>query len=193
MSEKKQIVIIDNHDSFTYNLYQIFDEHPLCDITVIQSDKVDVAQLEKYNQIVLSPGPDVPSSYPILFDILDTYKSSKPILGVCLGHQTIGEYFGGKLINLSAVFHGQQKTINILKQEDLLFKDINLTTVVGLYHSWAIAPDSLPSDIEITAVSSDDIIMAISHKMYNIKGIQFHPESYITVEGEKMINNWIEQ
>lgn len=192
MSIKKQIVIIDNHDSFTYNLFQIFDEHPACDIHVIQHDKVILSELVSFDQIVLSPGPDVPQSYPILTQIITKYKGVKPILGVCLGHQTIGEYFGAKLSNLAKVYHGQQLQLQIV-QEDYLFKGIPNHSLVGLYHSWALEQENFPDSLSITALSSDNIIMAITHKVYNIKGIQFHPESFMTEKGREMIHNWIEQ
>lgn len=192
MSIKKQIVIIDNHDSFTYNLFQLFDEHPACEIQVIQHDKVILSELAFFDQIVLSPGPDVPQSYPVLSQVITAYKGVKPILGVCLGHQTIGEYFGAKLSNLAKVYHGQQLPLQIVK-EDYLFKGIPNHSLVGLYHSWALEQDHFPDSLSVTALSSDNIIMAITHNVYNIKGIQFHPESYMTEKGREMIHNWIEQ
>ncbi|MDR0228691.1 MAG: aminodeoxychorismate/anthranilate synthase component II [Flavobacteriaceae bacterium] len=193
MSTNKQIVIIDNYDSFTYNLYQLFDEHPQCSITVIPSNEVILEDIEKYDQIVLSPGPDIPSTYPVLFDILERFKATKPILGVCLGHQTIGEFFGGELINLTQVFHGQQRQLQVIEKEELLFKGITINSPIGLYHSWALKRENLPSSLVLTAVSNDGVVMGICHRKYNIKGIQFHPESYMTKEGKQMIANWIEQ
>lgn len=190
MSEIKQIVIIDNHDSFTYNLVQLFDENEQCDITVIPHDQVVLEDLDTFDMLVLSPGPDVPSSYPILFRILDRYKGIKPILGVCLGHQTIGEYFGATLENLSLVYHGQSTQLTLLN-EDVLFSDITDSITVGLYHSWALSPTNLPKDIEVLAVSQEGVIMSIRHRLYDIKGVQFHPESYITSHGREIINNWI--
>lgn len=191
--QQKKIVIIDNHDSFTYNLYQIFDEHPNCAIDVIQNDKVALNKLEQYNQIVFSPGPDIPKKYPVMFDILSKYKETKPILGVCLGHQAIAEFFGAQLINLNNVYHGQQHEIEIDTSSELLFQSISQHTRVGLYHSWAVKADNLPGDLKVTAWSKEGIIMAIRHRVYNVRGIQFHPESYMTDEGKKMIANWIEQ
>lgn len=190
MSEIKQIVIIDNHDSFTYNLVQLFDENEYCDITVIAHDQVILEDLDTFDMLVLSPGPDVPSSYPILFRILDRYKGVKPILGVCLGHQTIGEYFGATLENLPSVYHGQPTHLTLLK-EDTLFSDIIEPITVGLYHSWALSPTDLPRDIEVLALSQDGVIMSIRHKEYDIKGVQFHPESYITSHGREIVNNWV--
>lgn len=192
MSQKKEIIIIDNRDSFTYNLYQIFDEHPLCNITVVYSDQVDLDELDQYDQLVLSPGPDVPRAYPILFEILMRYEDTKPILGVCLGHQAIGEYYGATLYNVARVFHGQTRTLELVTP-DLLFQNVTNNTQVGLYHSWALAHDNFPKELLITAISNDKVLMAFRHQTKNIRGIQFHPESYITTEGRQMLANWIEQ
>lgn len=192
MSQKKEIIIIDNRDSFTYNLYQIFDEHPLCTVDVVYSDQVNLDDLARYDQLVFSPGPDVPQAYPVLFDILARYENTKPILGVCLGHQAIGEYYGATLYNASQVFHGQARALELITP-DLLFKDIENHTSVGLYHSWALAQENFPDILTITAMSSDQVIMAFRHQSKNIRGIQFHPESYITKQGRQMIANWIEQ
>ncbi|MBB1149800.1 gamma-glutamyl-gamma-aminobutyrate hydrolase family protein [Myroides sp. NP-2] len=192
MSQKKEIIIIDNRDSFTYNLYQLFDEHPLCSVTVVYSDQVKLDDLARYDQLVLSPGPDVPRAYPILFDILARYEDHKPILGVCLGHQAIGEYYGATLYNVEQVFHGQARSLELVTP-DLLFQNIADKTQVGLYHSWALAQCDFPKELLITAVSSDNVLMAFRHQTKNIRGIQFHPESYITTAGRQMIANWIEQ
>jgi len=192
MSQKKEIIIIDNRDSFTYNLYQIFDEHPLCNIHIVQSDQVQLDDLAVYDQLVLSPGPDVPRAYPILFDIIARYEHSKPILGVCLGHQAIGEYYGAELYNIAQVFHGQTRFLQLLTP-DLLFNNIPDQTPIGLYHSWALSPQNFPETLEITAMSNDQIIMAFAHKTKNVRGIQFHPESYMTPAGRQMLANWIEQ
>ncbi|MBB1140106.1 aminodeoxychorismate/anthranilate synthase component II [Myroides sp. WP-1] len=192
MSQKKEILIIDNRDSFTYNLYQLFDEHPCCNIHVQYSDEINIDDLERYDQLVISPGPDVPSAYPILFEILARYEHTKPILGVCLGHQAIGEYYGAQLYNVQHVFHGQARALELVTP-DLLFNNIENHTVVGLYHSWALAPDRFPSTLTVTAISSDQVIMAFRHQTKNVRGIQFHPESYITQKGRQMIANWIEQ
>ncbi len=191
MSKKKEIVIIDNHDSFTYNLYQIFDEHPNCNITVVQSDEIKIEELKRFDKLVLSPGPDVPMAYPILFEIIKTYENTKPILGVCLGHQTIGIYYGAELYNLSKVYHGQQNALNIVVQ-DVLFESVANNSLVGLYHSWALKAENFPPSLIITAYSNNNIVMAFKHRTKNIRGIQFHPESYMTVEGRMMLNNWID-
>lgn len=191
MSKKKEIVIIDNHDSFTYNLYQIFDEHPNCNITVVQSDKIKVEDLVAFDKLVLSPGPDVPEAYPILFDIIEAYENTKSILGVCLGHQTIGTYYGAELYNLDKVYHGQRNSLKIV-ESDILFKSIFQNSIIGLYHSWALKTENLPPSLIITAYSDNNIIMAFKHRTKDIRGIQFHPESYMTLDGKTMIHNWID-
>lgn len=193
MSKTKQIVIIDNQDSFTYNLNQIFEQHPFCNVVVVSSENLNIEDLEPYDQIVLSPGPDTPSAYPILFEVIDLYQHTKPILGVCLGHQTIAEYFGGKLINLEKPFHGEKTALSFMDNKDVLFKGIADPCLVGLYHSWAVDKDTLPKELGITALSQQGVIMGISHKYYPICGIQFHPESYMSNQGIQIINNWIEQ
>ncbi|MEC4115160.1 anthranilate synthase component II [Myroides pelagicus] len=193
MSVQKQIVIIDNHDSFTYNLYQLFDENPNCQITVVRNDEVSVEDIDQYDQIVFSPGPDIPNKSPIMYRVLDMYKGIKPILGVCLGHQAIGDYFGARLINLEQVYHGQQRALHICDESERLFDGVKQNSLVGLYHSWALEKESFPEDLVITAFSEDGVIMGIRHRIYNISGIQFHPESYMTGVGIKMIDNWIEQ
>lgn len=193
MSLSKRIVIIDNYDSFTYNLFQIFDQYPNCSVKVIPFDKVVVEDLKEFDQIVFSPGPDVPSSYPILGEILQTYKGEKPILGVCLGHQAIGEFFGATLYNLPQVYHGQKQALILNEKQEGLYQGLVEPIYVGLYHSWALSKENFPKELEITAWSEQGIIMSISHINYNIKGIQFHPESYMCEQGAKLINNWIEQ
>lgn len=192
MSQPKQIVIIDNHDSFTYNLFQLFDENPHCQITVLKNDEVTLEQLAAFDKIVLSPGPDVPGSYPILFEIITRFKGVKPILGVCLGHQTIGEYFGATLVNLPLVYHGKQSNLTLLADE-VLFQKLTSPIVVGLYHSWALDIATIAEPLVVTALSAEGVVMGIAHCNYNIKGIQFHPESFMTEQGRQMINNWIEE
>ncbi|MTG98747.1 MULTISPECIES: anthranilate synthase component II [Myroides] len=193
MSQKKQIIIIDNHDSFTYNLYQLFDEHPDCDVTVVQNDQINLDAISSFDQIVFSPGPDIPQKSPIMYQVLEKYKETKPILGICLGHQAIGDYFGATLFNLPDVLHGQQRSLCILDSGELLFRGVANNSTVGLYHSWALAAESIPPELIVTAVSTDGIIMGIRHQEYNIRGIQFHPESFMTEQGAMMIKNWIEQ
>lgn len=187
---KKKVILIDNHDSFTGNLYQIFDEYPKCTINVVSISQVNIPEIDAYDNIVISPGPDVPKSYPKIFDILEKYSSNKSILGVCLGHQCMIEFFGGKIKNLQQVYHGKQELIEVSTDEKL-FHGLNSKIKVGLYHSWAADDSCLPSTLETTAISSQNIIMAVSHKTWDCKGIQFHPESYMTEKGKEIINNWL--
>ena len=187
-----RIVLMDNHDSFTGNLYQIFDENIHCKIEVFPSDGIDLKKLRVYDKIVFSPGPDIPSSYPQLSEILHEYSSSKSILGVCLGHQAIIEHWGGKLKNLSTVFHGQKQSIKI-DTSCSLFSGLPETIEVGLYHSWAADKNYLPDCFSVTGINSTGTIMAVSHKNLDCQGIQFHPESYMTFYGRQILDNWVKE
>ncbi len=186
----KRIILIDNHDSFTGNLFQLFDENPSCSIDVVSVSNVVVEDLDLYDGLVISPGPDVPSAYPQLFEILAKYSSSKSILGVCLGHQTLVEFFGGKLYNLAHVAHGKQENIRVDPHQKL-FSNLNPIQEVGLYHSWAADPHFLPECLRVTAQTNSGTIMAFEHKTLDCMGIQFHPESYMTTYGKEMIDNWL--
>lgn len=184
-----KIVIIDNYDSFTYNLSHLVKELG-AEVTVYRNDQFDLSQLADFDKIILSPGPGIPSEAGLLLDVIKNYSGKKPILGVCLGEQAIGEAFGGKLINLSKVFHGVQTPVT-QEHNDYIFDGLNTTFQVGRYHSWVVDADSLPSCLEITALSEEGQIMALKHKEFDIRGIQFHPESVLTPDGKKMICNWI--
>ncbi len=186
-----KIVIIDNYDSFTYNLSHLIKEMG-AKVEVLRNDQFELKDLHKYDKIVLSPGPGIPSEAGLLTDVIRTYKDKKPILGVCLGHQAIGEVFGAKLENLSEVVHGVATPCHII-QEDTIFRGLPQTITVGRYHSWVIAKQELPDCLEVTALSEDLNIMAIKHKKYDIHGIQFHPESILTPEGKTIIKNFINQ
>ena len=185
-----RIVIIDNYDSFTYNLYHLVTELG-ADVTVIRNDEFQLDDLEMYDKILLSPGPGVPSEAGLLLDVIRHYAGRKPILGVCLGEQAIAEAFGGKLINLDHVYHGIQSDI-ILSEKDYLFHALPNHVRVGRYHSWVVDKNELPKDLEVTAVSRDGNVMAIQHKAYDVHGIQFHPESVLTPHGKQMIKNWLD-
>lgn len=186
----KQIVIIDNYDSFTYNLSHLVKELG-ANVTVFRNDQFELGDLEKFDKIILSPGPGIPTEAGLLMDVIKTYAGQKPILGVCLGHQAIGESFGGTLTNLSEVFHGVQTPIQVI-EDDYIFDGLDKKIDVGRYHSWVIDAKSLKStDLEITATSNEGQVMAIRHKTYDIRGIQFHPESVLTPDGKTMINNWL--
>ncbi len=185
-----KVLLVDNYDSFTYNLAQILSESKLCYFEIVKNDKIDINKIKFYDKILLSPGPGVPENAGKLLKILNNFYDKKNILGVCLGMQAIAEYFGGKIYNLKKVYHGIDTKIKI-NNKNLLFKGLPQKIKVGLYHSWAVDKTKLPENLKITAISNDNIIMAIAHKKYNIFGVQFHPESYITNYGKKIIENWL--
>ena len=184
-----KVVIIDNYDSFTYNLSHLIKSLG-AEVTVVRNDQFELQDLESFNKIVLSPGPGIPSEAGLLLDVIRTYAGKKPILGVCLGHQAIGEVFGGKLVNLSDVFHGVATPCHIVA-DDPIFSGLERDITIGRYHSWVVANEDLPECLEVTAVSDEGQIMALRHKHLNIRGIQFHPESVLTPDGKKMIQNWL--
>ncbi len=184
-----KIVIIDNYDSFTYNLAHLVKELGT-EVTVLRNDQFKLDDLEVYSKIILSPGPGIPSEAGLLCDVIRRYAGHKPILGVCLGHQAIGEVFGGKLENLSDVFHGVA-TEGTQFGNDALFSGLPRRITMGRYHSWVVSKDNFPSCLEVTAESDEGQIMALKHKELNVRGIQFHPESVLTPEGRKMLQNWL--
>ena len=178
-----KIVIIDNYDSFTYNLSHLVKELG-AEVDVLRNDQFELPQLEQYSKIILSPGPGIPSEAGLLLDVIKTYAGRKPILGVCLGHQAIGEVFGAKLENLSEVFHGVA-TEGTQFGNDPLFSGLPSRITMGRYHSWVVSKDGFPDCLEITAESDEGQIMALCHKTLNIRGIQFHPESVLTPRGAR--------
>ena len=184
-----KIVIIDNYDSFTYNLSHLVKELG-AEVTVYRNDQFTLNQLDVFDKIILSPGPGIPSEAGLLLDVIKSYAGRKPILGVCLGHQAIGEAFGGKLENLSDVFHGVATPCHIIV-DDPIFSGIERDITIGRYHSWVVSREGFPECLEITAVSKEGQIMALRHKTLNIRGIQFHPESVLTPDGKKMLQNWL--
>ena len=184
-----KIVIIDNYDSFTYNLSHLLKELG-ADVTVVRNDKFELKDLEQYDKIVLSPGPGIPSEAGLLLDVIRTYAGRKPILGVCLGHQAIGEVFGASLENLKEVYHGVQ-TEGTQLGNDYIFDGLPERVMMGRYHSWVVAKDSVPESLEVTAMSDDGEIMAMCHRQYDIHGIQFHPESVLTPEGKTIVGNFL--
>ncbi len=185
-----KLLILDNYDSFTYNLVHAVKELGLSDIEVVRNDKITLDEIEQFERIILSPGPGVPSEAGLLLAIIKRYAPSKPILGICLGHQAIGESFGARLVNLKEVHHGVQSKIKLL-DDPQLFRGLGDTLEVGRYHSWVISPENLPDCIEITALSEEGEIMALKHKEYNVRGLQFHPESILTPQGKEILNNWL--
>ena len=185
-----KIVIIDNYDSFTYNLSHLVKELG-ADVTVFRNDKFLLNEIEQYDKIILSPGPGIPSEAGLLLDVIRTYRGRKPMLGVCLGHQAIGEVFGARLTNLSTVYHGVA-TEGTQYGNDPIFRGMPKRIIMGRYHSWVVDSTSLPECLEVTAMSDDGYIMALRHRHYDIHGIQFHPESVLTPEGKQIVRNWLE-
>ena len=184
-----KILIIDNYDSFTYNLAHLVKELGV-EVTVYRNDQFELPQLEEFDKIILSPGPGIPSEAGLLLDVIRTYAGKKPMLGVCLGHQAIGEAFGAKLTNLSDVFH-DVATEGTQFGNDPIFAGLPKRIVMGRYHSWVVSKEGLPECLEVTAESDEGQIMALRHKTLDIHGIQFHPESVLTPEGKTMIGNWL--
>ena len=182
-------VIIDNYDSFTYNLAHLVKELG-AEVDVLRNDKFELEELEKYDKIILSPGPGIPEEAGLLLEVIRTYAGRKPILGVCLGEQAIGQAFGGKLTNLSEVFHGIQTNVKI-KNKDYIFSGLPTEIPVGRYHSWVVDTEEFPEELVITAISSEGQIMALKHREYDIHGIQFHPESVLTPDGKQIVGNWL--
>ena len=182
-------VIIDNYDSFTYNLAHLVKELG-AEVDVLRNDKFELEELEKYDKIILSPGPGIPEEAGLLLEVIRTYAGRKPILGVCLGEQAIGQAFGGKLTNLSEVFHGIQTNVKI-KNKDYIFSGPPTEIPVGRYHSWVVDTEGFPEELVITAISSEGQIMALKHQEYDVHGIQFHPESVLTPDGKQIVGNWL--
>jgi len=182
-------VIIDNYDSFTYNLAHLVKELGT-EVDVLRNDKFELEELEKYDKIILSPGPGIPEEAGLLLEVIRTYAGRKPMLGVCLGEQAIGQAFGGKLTNLSEVFHGIQTNVKI-KNKDYIFSGLPTEIPVGRYHSWVVDTEEFPEELVITAISSEGQIMALKHREYDVHGIQFHPESVLTPDGKQIVGNWL--
>ena len=190
MQKKQKILLLDNYDSFTFNIAQLLDNLNIY-YEVIKNDKLELKSAEKYDKIILGPGPGLPSDAGRMNDIIKKYHKNIPILGICLGMQAIAEFFGAKLINLETVFHGIRKKIFVNKAS-ILFKNLKKIQYVGLYHSWAVSEKNFPDELVITSVSEDNIIMSIEHKKFKIYGVQFHPESYITDNGLQIVKNFCE-
>lgn len=187
----KQVVIIDNYDSFTYNLVHMVNEIIGSEVTVLRNDQFDIQDIDKFAYIILSPGPGLPDEAGLLKEVIKTYGPSKKILGVCLGLQAIGESYGGRLKNLSKVFHGMKTSIHKTNNFDPIFEGVENPFEAGRYHSWVIEKSSFPSNLFITAQDEDGEIMAIRHKDHHVYGVQFHPESIMTPAGKLMINNFL--
>lgn len=187
-----KILIFDNYDSFTYNLVHLVKELGYTDVDVFKNDKIALEDVAKYDKIILSPGPGIPSEAGLLLPLIKEYAGKKPILGVCLGHQAIGEAFGAQLKNLEDVYHGVATRINIT-QPDYIFDTLGRELEVGRYHSWIVDNNKLPDCIEITATDNNGQIMALKHKEFDVHGVQFHPESVLTPAGETIVKNFLNQ
>jgi anthranilate synthase component II len=185
-----KVLVFDNYDSFTYNLVHLVEKILHQKVDVYRNDQLPLEKVKEYDKIILSPGPGIPSEAGLLLPLIKEYASSKSMLGVCLGHQAIGESFGGKLINLSTVYHGVATPVKIISEEKL-FEGLPAEIQAGRYHSWIVAEEGFPSELEITARDDNGFIMALQHKTYDIRGVQFHPESVLTPTGETILRNWL--
>ena len=185
-----KILVLDNYDSFTYNLVYILRE--LHDqVEVVRNDKIRLEEVSAYDKILLSPGPGIPSEAGIMQELVRAYAPQKSILGICLGHQGIGEVFGGRLENMSEVLHGISDTAFVTDPTERIFHTLPERIQVGRYHSWTVVPDNLPDCLRITATDEQGRVMALSHTQYDVKGLQFHPESVLTEHGKTMLSNWL--
>ncbi len=204
------ILVFDNYDSFTYNLVHLVEKITHQKVDVFRNDEIALEKVKVYDKIILSPGPGIPEEAGLLLPLIKEYAATKSILGVCLGHQAIGQAFGGTLTNLSTVFHGVATKIQVGSQKSgvgsssnsrfaihdsrfNLFKDLSNEIEVGRYHSWVVDNENFPSTLEVTARDANNFIMALQHKTYDVQGVQFHPESVLTPDGEKIMKNWLEQ
>lgn len=188
-----KILVLDNYDSFTYNLVYILRQLGFADqLDVFRNDKIELGAVEAYDKILLSPGPGVPADAGIMPALIRQYAPTKNILGVCLGHQGIGEAFGAELINIAEVKHGIAEEVRVTETANPLFIGLPSTFTIGLYHSWAIKPQSVPDTLKVTALGRDGNVMGIRHKDYDVHGVQFHPESIMTEDGIQIMRNWLE-
>jgi len=191
-----KILVFDNYDSFTYNLVHLVEKITNEKVDVFRNDQIALEDVKKYDKIILSPGPGLPVEAGLLLALIKEYAATKSILGVCLGHQAIGEVFGGKLENLSNVYHGvatEMKTVNSkqLTVNSKLFNGLPTSFLAGRYHSWIVSKENFPEELEITAEDENGYIMALQHKKFDIQGVQFHPESVLTPDGEIIMRNWL--
>jgi anthranilate synthase component 2 len=187
-----KILVFDNYDSFTYNLVHLIKKvSPGVKVEVHRNDEIELEKVGEYDKIILSPGPGIPSEAGLLLPLIKEYASKKSILGVCLGHQAIGEAFGGNLVNLSTVYHGVANNCRLQIANTQLFKGLPNEFLVGRYHSWIISDEGFPEELEITAIDDNGYIMALQHKTYDVQGVQFHPESVLTPDGESIMRNWL--
>lgn len=186
-----KVLLINNYDSFVFNLAQMVEEMDLCELSVVSYDEVDENVIDGFDKFIISPGPGIPKDFPNLQKFVKLYHSTKDILGVCLGHEAIALSFGGEIVHSGKVFHGFTKKSTILDHKNYIFKDIPDGFEAGCYHSWALKKENFPQELNITAIAEDGIIMALEHKQYNVVGFQYHPESIMTKHGKQMVLNWL--
>ena len=190
-----RILVFDNYDSFTYNLVHLVEKITHTKVDVFRNNEISMEKVKEYDKIILSPGPGIPEEAGLLLPLIKEYAATKSILGVCLGHQAIGEAFGGKLVNLSTVYHGVATEIGVGSQKSgvrsSLFDELPDTIEVGRYHSWIVSDENFPDELEVTARDENNYIMGLQHKKYDIQGVQFHPESILTPDGEVIMRNWL--
>ncbi len=186
-----KILVFDNYDSFTYNLVHLVEKIMHQKVDVYRNDEISLEKVNEYDKIILSPGPGIPEEAGLLLPLIKEYAATKSILGVCLGHQAIGEAFGGKLTNLSKVYHGVATPIKIINTKSEILEGLGEEIEVGRYHSWIVSNENFPAELEVTAVDENGYIMAMQHKMYDVQGVQFHPESVLTPMGEIILRNWL--
>lgn len=185
-----KVLVLDNYDSFTFNLVQYIERILGQKVDVFRNDQITLEEIEQYDAIILSPGPGVPSEAGIMPELIKRYAPTKPILGVCLGHQAIGEAFGGQLENLTQVYHGIETPVEVVDAEEPLFQGVPRQFQAGRYHSWVVKKEDLPESLVVTAVDAQGMIMAFRHAVYNVRGVQFHPESIMTEWGMRMLENF---
>ncbi len=186
-----KVFLLDNNDSFTYNLVQLVESILNEEITVAKNHEISLEQIADYNKIILSPGPGLPNEHQLIQPLLSAYYKTHSILGICLGHQAIAQHFGATLFNKKDIKHGIKKEIEIKKNTSKLFPSFPSNISVGLYNSWLIKRFNFPQELEITSIDKEENIMSLKHKQYDIEGVQFHPESILTPYGEKLLTNWL--
>lgn len=185
----KKILVIDNYDSFTYNLVHYLEDLN-CEVTVYRNDEFELDEIAHFNKILLSPGPGIPDEAGLLKPVIAKYGATKSIFGVCLGQQAIGEVYGGTLSNLDKVYHGVATTVKTVVDDELLFQGLDNEFEVGRYHSWVVDA-TLPDVLEATSFDENGQVMSLRHKTFDVRGVQFHPESVLTPNGKKMLENWV--
>lgn len=188
-----KVLVFDNYDSFTYNLVHLVEKILHTKVDVLLNDKLELEDVKKYDKIILSPGPGVPNEAGLLLPLVNEYAASKSILGVCLGHQAIGQAFGATLVNLNTVYHGIATALTVTSSATKLYNGIGQEEMVGRYHSWIVSKENFPDVLEITAVDENNYIMGLQHRKFDVQGVQFHPESVLTPCGETIIRNWLSQ